>query len=67
MDTSRYNQKGRLNFHQSVRMCMKSAIISAGEGQEKGKGAEGEREASATAAEMKFHSSGQWRRRKGHE
>lgn len=37
MDTSRYNQKGRLNFHQSVRMCMKSAIISAGEGKEKGR------------------------------
>lgn len=37
MDTSRYNQKGRLNFHQSVRMCMKSAIISAREGMEKGR------------------------------
>lgn len=37
MDTSRYNQKGRLNFHQSVRMCMKSAIISAREEMEKGR------------------------------
>lgn len=37
MDTSRYNQKGRLNFHQSVRMCMKSAIINAREGLEKGR------------------------------
>lgn len=67
MDTSRYNQKGRLNFHQSVRMCMKSAIISAREGQEMGQADEAGEEASATAAEMKFHSSGQWRRRKGHE
>lgn len=43
MDTSRYNQKGRLNFHQSVRMCMKSAIISAGEGE---RGRRGERSVS---------------------
>lgn len=39
-ERKRYNQKGRLDFHQSVRMCMKSAIIRS-RGGGGGGGAEG--------------------------